>query len=313
MSKMKCFRAVLSVLAVAVLFTCVAAKSSAAADSNRPVVIGCSMAVMTNPFYVAIKKGMDSVLKSGDRLNCVDAKLDGAKQLNDVEDMIQQGVDMILLDPVDSKGVRSILESAKKAGIPVIAFNNAVENGDEMVASTIVSDNEMAGKLCGQSLAKAIGDKGDIAILDYNIVTTAKLRANGFVDEISKNHPNIKIVNRQEMSAASTDIALPIMENILQSTPEITGVFAINDPAAIGAIAAIENSGRRGQIQVCGVDGSDDAFEMIKAGKMLSTAAQFPAEIGEACINSTYSFLSGDKLDTVQMIPVAIIDATNIK
>ena len=94
------------------------------AASGETIKIGVSVADQSNPFYIDIVDGMESAAKDGDELVIVDAGFDAAKQLNDIDDMIQQGVKVMLIDPVDSNAIKSAVEACDAAGIPVIAYNS---------------------------------------------------------------------------------------------------------------------------------------------------------------------------------------------
>lgn len=279
------------------------------AAGNPDLVIGVTLAVGTNPFHQAMQKGMEEMLCEGQKLIVSDANQDVAKQISDIEDMIQQGVDVMLVDPVDSNGITAALQACERAGIPVIAFNSPVEEAD-LVKSTVASDNYMAGQICAEALAEAIGGKGEVAMYNYSIVKVARDRSDGFIATIEEKYPDIEIVNQQE-GLPSVDGAMPAMESILQSNPDIVGMFALNDPAAIGCIAAIESAGKLGQISVVGVDGSDDGIAMIKDGKMLASAAQDPDAIGKTAVETAYKVLDGEEVEKDIVIPVFIVDKSN--
>lgn len=272
--------------------------------------IGVSIADLSNPFYADITDGMESEMGKNDELIIMDAAFDPAKQIADIEDMIQQGVDVMCIDPVDSAGIKSSLEACKAAGIPAIAFNSPVDNS-ELVDCTVVSDNFMAGELIGKALAEQLGGKGKIAMLTYDVAVVCFDRAEGFVKALAE-YPEMEVVVRQEITPG-TDTALPVMENILQSYPEITGVFCLNDPSALGALAAIEAAGKLEDIKVVAVDGSDDGKASIAANRLLATAAQHPFEIGADTIKACYGLIAGESVEAEQLVPVELIDSTNCK
>lgn len=298
--------------AATVATTATAATTAPASDTTvvagGKIVIGVSIADQSNVFYIDILDGMKAAMKSGDELVVMDAGFDPAKQITDIEDMIQQGVDAMLIDPVDSKGIQASLEACKAANIPVIAYNSPVSDAS-MVASTVASDNFMAGQLIGEELAKALNFKGDIAMLTYNVAQVCADRANGFLDAL-KQYPDMKVVDSQEIQPG-VDTALPVMENILQSYPSLTGVFALNDPSAIGCAAAVESAGLLDKIKIVGVDGSDDGKKAITEGKMLASAAQHPVDIGKISIETAYSIISGSTVEANIKVPVELINKDN--
>lgn len=278
------------------------------AASGETIKIGVSVADQSNPFYIDIVDGMESAAKDGDELVIVDAGFDAAKQLNDIDDMIQQGVKIMLIDPVDSNAIKSAVEACDAAGIPVIAYNSPL---NFEIASTVATDNYLAGQLVGEAMGKALDGKGEVAMLTYNVAEVCLDRANGFKDAIAE-YPDIKIVEEQEIQPG-TDTALPVAENILQAYPDLAGMFALNDPSALGCVAAVESANLLDQVQIVGVDGSDDAKAAIAEGKMLASAAQDPVQIGSVAIETAYKVIAGEEVEKDIKIPSYLVDASNAK
>ncbi len=281
---------------------------AAAPAEGEAIKIGVSVADQSNPFYIDIVDGMESAAKDGDELIIVDAGFDAAKQLNDIDDMIQQGVSVMLIDPVDSNAIKSAIEACDAAGIPVIAYNSPL---NFEIASTVATDNYLAGQLVGEAMGKALDGKGKVAMLTYNVAEVCLDRANGFKDAIA-NYPDIEIVEEQEIQPG-TDTALPVAENILQSYPDLSGFFALNDPSALGCVAAVESANLLDQIKIVGVDGSDDAKAAIAEGKMLASAAQDPVTIGSEAVETAYKVIAGETVESDIKIPSYLVDESNAK
>lgn len=281
---------------------------AAAPAEGGAIKIGVSVADQSNPFYIDIVDGMESAAKDGDELIIVDAGFDAAKQLNDIDDMIQQGVSVMLIDPVDSNAIKSAIEACDAAGIPVIAYNSPL---NFEIASTVATDNYLAGQLVGEAMGKALDGKGKVAMLTYNVAEVCLDRANGFKDAIA-NYPDIEIVEEQEIQPG-TDTALPVAENILQSYPDLSGFFALNDPSALGCVAAVESANLLDQVKIVGVDGSDDAKAAIAEGKMLASAAQDPVTIGSEAVETAYKVIAGETVETDIKIPSYLVDESNAK
>lgn len=275
--------------------------------SADPIKIGVSVADQSNPFYVDIIDGMNEAIGKDDELVILDAGFDSAKQLNDIDDMIQQHVSAMLIDPVDSNAIKSAIDACNDAGIPVIAYNSPV-NFD--VASTVATDNYQAGQLVGKAMGEALGGKGQVAMLTYNVAEVCLDRANGFKDTLTSDYPDIEIVDEQEIQPG-TDTALPVAENILQAYPELNGFFALNDPSALGCAAAVESAGKLDQIKIVGVDGSSEGKEAIVAGKMLASAAQEPVTIGKVAVDTAYDVIEGKEVEKDIKIPSFLVDASN--
>ena len=279
--------------------------ADAAETSSEGIKIGVSIADQSNVFYVDIVDGMEAAVKDGDQLVITDADFDAAKQLNDIDDMIQQGVSAVLIDPVDSNSIAPAIEACNAAGIPVIAYNSPV---NQEVASTVATDNFLAGQLVGEAMGEALGGEGEVAMLTYNVAEVCLDRAEGFKDAISA-YPGITIVEEQEIEPG-TDTALPVAENILQAYPDLAGMFALNDPSALGCVAAVESANKLDQVKIVG--GSDDGKAAIRDGKMLASAAQDPVTIGSTAVETAYSVIAGEEVETDIAIPSYLVDASNV-
>ena len=295
------------------IFLLMAALTGSAAAAGRKEFRGQTMAAtymtLNNSFFVEL----DSVIRegcenNGDRLLSYNPDYDQVSQIDQVQDMIAQDVDMIFLNPVDWKGIRPALEDAKKAGIPVIVIDAPVYDSS-LVISTITSDNYEAGRLVALDLVGR-REAAKIAILDHPTNKPGIDRVNGFLDVLS-GHPGMEIIARQS-AFGSLEGAHPIMENILQSHPNLTVVLGTNDPTAIGAIAAIEAAKRINNILVYGIDGSPEGQEMVRQEKMMATAAQSPRRMGETAVETAYAWLNGNEIEQNILIPVTLINRGNV-
>lgn len=285
-----------------------------ATGDGTPLKIGISLPNMTNVFFLQIKEGLEKALTGpNDEVIVMDANGDQNKQMNDVTDMINQGCNVIGLSPINSEGVRATLEACQEAGVPVIAFNVGVaESSKSLVASTIVSDNEASGHMCAKALAESLGGKGKVVEITFSTTTTCHLRQKGFEDEMAANYPDIEIIQSKDVEKATSDYSQPIMVDFINANPQIDGVFTINDPTARGAIAALKEAGMIDKVKVVSVDGSAEGKDFIRAGEMVASAAQSPETIGQKTAETAYDLLAGKEVEKDVIIPMYIIDATNV-
>ncbi|MBS6954454.1 MAG: substrate-binding domain-containing protein [Enterocloster asparagiformis] len=282
------------------------------AGENTPLKVGVSMPNLTNVFFLQIQEGMEKALTGeNDEVIIMDANGDQNKQMNDVSDMINQGCNVIALSPINSDGVRATLEACKEAGVPVIAFNVGTKN-PELVASTIVSDNEESGHMCAKALAEALGGKGKVVEITFSTTTTCYQRQKGFEDEMKANYPDIEILQSKDVEKATADYSQPIMVDFINANPELDGVFTINDPTARGAIAALKEANMIDKVKVVSVDGSDEGKGFIRAGEMVASAAQDPEGIGRNVVETGYKLIKGEEVEHDIIMPMTIIDATNV-
>lgn len=281
------------------------------AKEKEGYTFGATYWTMNNPYFIALEAGIRSTVEAdGHELISYDPQGDVTTQISQIEDLIAQDVDLIFLNPADWEGVRPALESAEKAGIPIIVVDTPVYDSDK-VLSTVWSDNYKAGQLCAEDLI-AKCDSGNIIILDLPTDKSAADRYQGFYDTITANG-NFNILDTHN-GEGDTAASLPVMEDMIQAYGEdIDVVFAINDPSAIGAIAALEAAGMIDDVMVYSVDGSPDGKAMIESGKLEGTAAQFPEEMGKLAVQYAYDALSGKAIESNVFVDVEMVNADTLK
>lgn len=270
---------------------------SASAKMGNGEKVGLVISTLNNPFFVTLKDGAEAkAAELNLELTVLDSQNDPAKELANVEDLLTQGVEMILINPTDSDAVVNAIKTANNAGVPVITLDRGANGGD--VVAHIASDNVAGGKMAGEYIIEQLGGAGNVVELEGIAGTSAaRDRGQGFNDAIASS--DIEVVAKQ---VADFDRAkgLSVMENILQAQPEINAVFAHNDEMALGALKAIEASGR--DILVVGFDATDDAVMAVEQGQMAATVAQQPALIGELGVESALTVLLGESVES--SIPV---------
>ncbi|GER13635.1 ABC transporter substrate-binding protein [Variovorax boronicumulans] len=276
---------------------------------KQPLRIGMTFQELNNPYFVTMKQALEEAAASiGATVVTTDARHDVAKQIGDVEDMIQKKIDILLLNPTDSAGVQSAVRSAKKAGVIVVAVD---ANAQGPVDSFVGSKNLDAGRLACEYLAKNIGEKGDVAILDGIPVVPILERVKGCREALAK-YPGIKVVSTQN-GKQERATALTVTENILQANKNLKGVFSVNDGGSMGALAAIEASGK--DVKLTSVDGAPEAIKaMQKAGsKFIATTAQYPRDQIRLAIGIALAKKWGANVPAAVPVDVKLIDAEGAK
>lgn len=271
-------------------------------------VFGVSFQTMNNPFFVELNAGLLEVIEArGDRLVTLDAQFNSHKQRNDCSDLVLQGVAGIFLNPVNWEGITGTLVQAKQKNIPVVVVDAPVKDAD-LILCEVASDNVEAGRLAAQALAQ-VNPEAKVVILHLSVNKACIDRVEGFKEELA-NYPGMTILDTQE-GKGTTEGARPVMRDLLSRFPEVNAVFPINDPSALGAISAIESAGKLGQVTVVTVDGSREAIAAIRAGKLLSSSAQFPREIGRVSAQKLYEHLDGKPVEKSVKIPVKLVTIEN--
>lgn len=281
-----------------------------AKDEKDGYTFGATYWTMNNPYFIALEDGIRATVEAdGHQLISYDPQGDVTKQISQIEDLIAQDVDLIFLNPADWEGVRPALDAAEKAGIPIIVVDTPVYDSD-MVLSTVWSDNYKAGQLCAEDLMSKT-DSANIIILDLPTDKSAAERYQGFYDTITANG-NYTILDTHN-GEGDTAASLPVMEDMIQAYgDDIDVVFAINDPSAIGAIAALEAAGMIDDVMVYSVDGSPDGKAMIQDGKLEGTAAQFPEEMGKLAVQHAYDALAEKEIPVEVFVDVEMVNSDTL-
>ncbi|HEV3341731.1 MAG TPA: substrate-binding domain-containing protein [Pirellulales bacterium] len=288
--------------------------SPAAGSKNAPKIkrtIGVSLLTLENPFFKVIgdniaaagkEHGFEVIVVSGDK--------DVAKQGNQIKDFIVLGVSAIVLSPCDSKSIIPVIQEANAAGIPVFTVDIPCNEEGVEIVTQIATDNYGGGREAGQAMIEVLGDAGGpIAVLHFKQAESCQLRVKGF-REVIEAHNNtakgkIEIVAELE-SGGSKDYGYRATEDALQANADLRGIFAINDPSALGARAAIEKAGKTEQVQIIGFDGQPEGKQAIKDGKIYADPIQFPDKMGQQVVDAILRYSKGEDLPPQMLIPTSL-------
>ncbi|USG67475.1 substrate-binding domain-containing protein [Brevibacillus ruminantium] len=286
------------------------ANGSGSAGGDGKIKIGYAINTLNNPFFVAVKKGAEQEAeKLGVDLVVVNANDDLATQLQGVEDLIQQKINILILDPVDSKGTIPAAEAANKAGVKVITTGRELEGGE--VVTHLGYDEVRHGIVSGEFLNKQLGGKGNVVELQGIMGTNvAQDRSKGFQEGVTTSS-EIKIIASQSADFDRAK-AMTVMENILQANPDIQGVYAANDEMALGAVQAIKAANRTG-IVVVSNDGTADALQAIQAGDIAGTMAIYPNQYGQKAVQIAKKVASGESVGKKLELPSIFVNKDNVE
>src|SRR5699024_10090529 len=199
--------------------------------------IGLMVQYMSNPFFAAMEKGaQDAARELGADLNVQDAHLDLAAQYNQIDNFILQGVDLIVISAIDSEGIAPAVTRAQNNGAIVIAVDSAADGAD----ATVMTDAVEAGEISARYLFEQMGGAGRILIVDGTPLQTIRDRVTGCMNVLEE-FPDIEVVGHQS-SENDRASGLTVTTDMLTSTPDVTGIWAMNDPSALGAVLAVEQA-----------------------------------------------------------------------
>ena len=284
----------ISTLVSAAILSATVSASAMAQDTLAIVV-----STLNNPFFVSMKEGAEQKAKQlGYDLIVLDSQNDPSKELSNVEDLAVRGVKAILINPTDSDAVSNAIRMINRKGIPVITLDRGATRGE--VAAHIASDNVVGGELAGQYIADTLGLNAKVIQLEGIAGTSAaRERGEGFMKAVKAS--GLNLVASQPADFDRTK-GLNVMENLLASNPDAQAVFAQNDEMALGALRAVQASGK--DILIVGFDGTDDGIAAVERGYLAATVAQQPALIGSQGVDVADKVLKGEKVDAY--IPVAL-------
>lgn len=281
------------------------------ANKGSRGTIGVSLLTLDNPFFKVIgdnittegaRRGYQAIVVSGDK--------DVAKQSNQIKDFIVKKVSAIVLSPCDSKAIIPIIQEANAAGIPVFTVDIPCNEPGVKIVTQIATDNFGGGKEAAVAMIEALGDAaGKIAVLHFKQAESCILRVKGFTEVIDVHNASdkakVEIVMELE-SGGSKDMGYKATEDAVQAHSDLRGIFAINDPAALGARAALEKAGKANQVVIIGFDGQPEGKQAIKDGKIYADPIQFPEKMGVQVVDAIVRHSKGETLPPQMLIPTSL-------
>lgn len=269
---------------------------------------GSTYMTMNNPFFEVINNEIrKKVEANGDVLITLDPILDVDKQNEQIIDLVNQKVDVIFVNPIDSKKIEKSLKIAKKAGVLIIVVDAPIYD-ESLYDCSIASNNYDAGVQCAKDMMVQ-KDKAKIILLEHRSAKSAVERIQGFLDTI-KDNPNYEIVNQVDCNG-QIETAMPLTRKMLKQTKEVDVIMALNDRSALGALAAIEAENLSG-VLVYGVDGSPDVKELISDKMIRASSAQSPIKMGQLAYQKAVELLEGKKIKKNIEVEVELISQDNI-
>jgi len=260
------------------------------------------VSTLNNPFFVTMKEGAEAKAKTlGYKLIVLDSQNDPSKELANVEDLTVRGVKAILINPTDSDAVSNAIRMANRSGIPVLTLDRGASRGK--VVSHIASDNVAGGEMAGQYISDTIGANATVIQLEGIAGTSAaRERGQGFMQAVDKNKMNLLASQPADFDRTK---GLNVMENMLAANPNVQAVFAQNDEMALGALRAVQASGK--DVLIVGFDGTEDGIAAVNRGILGATIAQQPGLIGALGIETADKVLKGLSVEKNIAVPLKVI------
>lgn len=278
-------------------------------DEHNPRVFGATYMTRNNPYFDVLHEAIEEVVEAnGDILISRDPSQNQEKQNDQIQEMIDEGIEVLFLNPVDLEKVRPALEACREAGVVVIDVDTMVKDM-EYVTAAIETDNYQAGVQCAQDMMGRVGE-ARIVVINNPIQASINNRIQGFMDTVA-DHPNYKIV-AQAGGAGEFEISADAMSTILKANIEFDVVMGGNDPTALGALATLQQYHREEGVLIYGIDGSPDFKSMLQLGYVTGTSVQSPKTIGRVAAETAYQYLDGKEVKPYISIEPEMLTRENL-
>lgn len=312
-------RRILAAAAVATLAVALTACNSssggnsggASGGGDKPYIAIVSKGFQ-HQFWQAVKKGAEQeAAKEGARIT-----FEGPATEADVEAQVTMLTNALAKKPsaigfaaLDSKAAAPLLEQAKTANIPVIAFDSGVDS--DVPVTTASTDNKAAAAEAAKHMSELLGGKGKVALVVHDQTSRSGIdRRDGFTEWMKANAPGITLLPPQYGGGDQAKSA-DITKSIIAANPDIAGIYGSNEGSAIGVIKGVEESGKKG-IKIVGFDSGKAQIDAIKNGTMAGAITQNPIGIGEQLVIAAMKAIKGESLPKVIDTGFYWYDQTNI-
>ena len=273
-------------------------------------IFGATYMTRNNPYFDALNDEItEGIETNGDKLIVRDPLQDQEKQNEQILDMIQEGIEVLFLNPVDREKVKPALKACKKANVKIINIDTQVKDKD-YVLTTIETDNYQAGQECAKDMIKRV-KKAKILILDNPNQKSITERVDGFLSVINDNS-DYKVVKRVQ-AGSEIEVSTKVVQQIIKEEIKFNVVFGGNDPTALGALAALQQAGKEKNTLIYGVDGSPDFKAMLELGYVTGTSSQSPETIGKMAVEFAYDALNGEEIESYIKLPSFVITKDNLE
>lgn len=278
-------------------------------EPNAPRIFGATYMTRNNPYFDVLHEAITQVVEgNGDILISRDPCQDQEKQNGQILELIDEGIEVLFLNPVDWETVRPALEACREAGVVVINIDTVVKDR-EYVTSIIETDNYQAGVLCAEDMMRRV-DSAKIVVINNPGQTSISNRVDGFLDTIAEND-NYEIVY-EGIGRGEFEVSAKVMRDVLQKGVSFNVVLGGNDPTALGALATLQQYRKEEGVLIYGIDGSPDFKGMLKLGYVTGTSAQSPETIGRMAADIAYDYLDGKEVPEYLSIEPYMITEENL-
>lgn len=286
--------------------------SASGADAQK-LTLGFSMPDLSESFWISMAYGVDDeAKKAGVEVVKVNAGGDANvnQQISQIQDLVQRKVSAIIVGATNGDAVRTVVEQAVAARIPVVGLSS-IPNSPK-IASAVGADHYAMGKMQAQCLGKAIDGQGEVGMMAGPAGQTwSDRRADGFRETLAKELPRVKIVTESRL-ADNRNAALRTTEDWIQRFPGLTGVYSATDDIGAGVVAALKAAGRLGKVKVSSSNLSPTAQQLLKSGEFVCVSIQQIVLQGRSAVREAIKAAKGEKTTPQVSSPALLVTAENL-
>lgn len=237
---------------------------------------------------------------------------DREQQIQTVEGFISQGINGIVLAPLDSRALVRPVDEARRAGIPTVVFDSALESKE--IVSYVATDNEKGGRLAADRMGEVLGGRGKVLLLRYQEGSAStEERERGFIEQLKSKYPSIELISSDQYAGATRDTAKRASENLLNRFGnELQGIFTPNESATAGMLLALQDDNRAGKVTFVGFDNSPTFVESMQAGEMHGFIVQNPINMGYLSVKAMVDHLQGKPVEKQVDTGVMLVTPNNV-
>jgi ribose transport system substrate-binding protein len=278
---------------------------SASGGAHKPITLAVVPKGTTHDFWKAVHAGAvqaaQELTAAGDSVKIIWKgplrEDDREQQVQVVEGFVSQGVQGIVLAPLDNRALVRPVEEAKSANVPVVIIDSGLES-DAMV-SFVATDNHKGGVLAADRLGQLLGGKGKVILLRYaEGSASTEERERGFLERMKSTYPGITIVSSDQHAGATRETAKRVSENLLNRFgADVNGIFTVNETSTIGMLLALQDMGRAGKIRLVGFDASPILIDAMRAHSLDGIVVQNPMRMGYLGVKTMVDHLHNQKVE----------------
>lgn len=286
-------------------------------STDKGIHLGATIRSVDNVYWQALSDGYEAMaekLTAGGIATTMDIQApmgesDTEGQLANMKDQVRQGVDLILASPISTSNCTEAVENAHRDNIPTVAVNNEFNGADMFIGPNSYDEGVVAADWAD----KNIGDGECAIIMGLAGTDVVKNRTNGFSERLEELGSKITVVDSQNADW-DRNTAKDVAATMLKTYPDLRIICCNNDVMAMGAVEAVKESGKtlNQDVYVIGMDGTDEAYESIRANELSATVSMYPLYESQMATECAVRILLGQEMPSVIWTPAMVTDATNV-